>query len=463
MSEPPLSRPRVLVVDDNRFHRELAKDVLADRAEVEACCDANEALEALEREPAQLVFSDLTMPGASGLQLLEQVQRRWPGTDFILITANATVESAVEALRRGATDYLQKPVRAADLVLAFERTLGRQKLHHENARMRDEIALYDSCRALASCLEPEDVYAVTLDLLVRGTGLKRGFGVYQRPGIPGSDGVHCRGFSEDEEVRLRDAVSRHKRIDPLEFGEVEPIDRGPFHETMRAADVLVGPVISVPVVGDDGEAGALFVTSEDGELPPLALEKARVVAGQAAIALRNAERYRRARDRAFIDDTTEVYNARYLLEALDREIRRAERYGAELSILFLDLDHFKLVNDNHGHLVGSNVLRQISQLLVQCVRQIDTVARYGGDEFTVLLVDTGERVGCSIAERIRASIEDNAFEAGPSGVLHTTASLGVATYPKHGRTREAILDAADKAMYRSKSSGRNHVTTASDL
>ena len=162
-------------------------------------------------------------------------------------------------------------------------------------------------------------------------------------------------------------------------------------------------------------------------------------------------------DRAFIDDVTEVYNARYLLEALDREIRRAERYGTELSILFLDLDRFKLVNDTHGHLVGSNALRQLSRLLEGCVRQVDTLARYGGDEFTILLVDTGERVARAIAERIRQSVERHAFEAGPGRTLRLSCSLGISTYPAHGRTREALLDTSDKAMYRAKSQGRNRV------
>ncbi len=458
-----MERARVVVVDDNRFHRELAKDALAGRASVEVCCDAAEALATLTREPADLVVSDLTMPQMSGLELLAQVNRRWPQTDFVLITANASIDTAVEALRQGATDYLQKPVRAGDLVLVLERALGRKRLLAENARMRDELALYDACRALASCLEPEDVYAVSLDLLARGTGLARAFGVYQRHGMPGADGLHCRGLTEEEEVRLRETVRRHKRTEPLQDGEVTILDHGPFHQLLEEAEISTGRVLSVPVVGDDGEAAALCVLSQDTDLPPLALEHAKVIAGQAAIALRNAERYRRARDRAFIDDTTELYNARYLLEAVDREIRRAERYGSELSVLFLDLDRFKLVNDNYGHLIGSGVLRQLAQLLLQTVRQVDTVARYGGDEFTVLLNDTGERGARIIAERIRQGIEEMAFEAGAEGVLRVTASVGLATYPSHGRTREAILDAADKAMYRSKSAGRNQVSTASEL
>jgi two-component system cell cycle response regulator len=160
---------------------------------------------------------------------------------------------------------------------------------------------------------------------------------------------------------------------------------------------------------------------------------------------------------------TEVYNARYLLEAMDREIRRAERYGSELSVLFLDLDRFKLVNDHHGHLVGSQALRQLSQVLGQCVRQVDTLARYGGDEFTIVLVGTSEETGTEIAERIRRIVAETPFEAGPDQLVRLTCSVGVSTYPTHGRTREALLDAADKAMYRAKSKGRNRICSATEL
>ena len=124
---------------------------------------------------------------------------------------------------------------------------------------------------------------------------------------------------------------------------------------------------------------------------------------------------------------------------------------------------FKLVNDTHGHLVGSDTLRQLSRVLEGCVRQVDTVARYGGDEFTILLADTGARLGRSVAERIRHSVERHRFEAGAGRTLGLTCSVGVSTYPAHGRTREALLDGADKAMYRAKSLGRNRVCSADEL
>jgi diguanylate cyclase (GGDEF)-like protein len=179
--------------------------------------------------------------------------------------------------------------------------------------------------------------------------------------------------------------------------------------------------------------------------------------------LQNAERYLRVRERAFVDDVTDLYNARYLLEATEREVRRAERYGNALSILFLDLDRFKLVNDQHGHLVGSGALRQLAQVLLQCVRTVDTVARYGGDEFTIILVDTEEDVAGQIAERIRQAVETTSFEATDGVTLRLTCSVGIAAYPAHGSRPDELLDAADKAMYRAKSNGRNKVCSASEL
>ncbi|MCP5065325.1 MAG: diguanylate cyclase [bacterium] len=456
-------RPRVLVVDDSRYYRELAKDVLCSRAEVECCANGAEALAALARTPADLVLSDLSMPGLSGLDLLQQVQREHPGTDFVLMTAHASVDSAVEALRVGAADYLQKPVGPEDLILVMERTLARRGLLTENRRLRDELAAFEACKTLTSCLEPEDVFAVGLDLVVQAAGAGAGFCLYGRPSLPGSHGFHTRGMDEDAEAQLRELVARGKRLTIEGEEGPERHQDGPFVHALQAARVDVCEALVVPVQGAETETGLFCIVHPTDSFSESAVARAAIVASFASVALQNAERYRMARERAFVDDVTDLYNARYLLEATDREVRRAERYGSALSVLFLDLDRFKLVNDRHGHLVGSGALRQLAQVLLQCVRTVDTVARYGGDEFTIILVDTEEEVASQIAERIRQAVETTSFEASEGITLRLTCSVGIAAYPTHGTGSAELLDAADKAMYRAKSNGRNKVCSASEL
>jgi diguanylate cyclase (GGDEF)-like protein len=460
LSEDP-ERPRVVWVDDDRLQREMALDALGDLAVVEACANSGEALAALERLPAAVVFSDLTMPGPSGLELLKQVRRRHSGTDFVLVTAHATVGSAVEALRMGAADYLTKPIQWDELRLVLERILVRRRLVEENARLRDSLAVVEACRVLASCLEAGDVHAVALDLVLRVAARERGVAVFRRASL--GDGLELRGFREDEASRLRRVLGQQKPIDPAAVDHIQELRFGPLWDTLREAGFGDGAVLAVPIPGDETECGLLLVPESGRPFAPGVDERSGVVAAHATVALRNAERYERAKERAFVDDVTEVYNARYLLEAIDREVRRADRYGTELSLLFLDLDRFKLVNDRYGHLVGSQALRQLSRVLLECIRQVDTLARYGGDEFTIVLPDTGHEAARHVADRIRELIETTEFEARRGEVMRLTCSLGVATFPCHGKDRATLLDMADKAMYRAKSEGRNQVCSASEL
>jgi diguanylate cyclase (GGDEF)-like protein len=454
---------RVLVVDDDRLIRELARDAIGSRARVECCESGERALESLGREAADLVLSDLTMPGLSGLELLERIQREHPGTDFVLLTANASVESAVEALRMGAADYLVKPVRPEDLALAVDRVLSRRSLIAENERLRDALRTVEACRSLLRCLDPGEVYAVALDLLLHALPRQRGFAIFRCTSVPMSDGVAFRGFSEAESRELRAALVGDKPIDLGSVAEIDVLSGSPLHDALREAGLDCGSALVVPIHGRESEFGLICLLEDGRPFDAGELGQAKLIVGHAELALHNAERYHQAKERAFIDDVTEVYNARFLLQATEHEIQRSERYGKEICVLFLDLDHFKLVNDHHGHLVGSQVLRRLSEVLSHCVRQVDTLARYGGDEFTTLLVDTGIDEGMAIAERIRRTVAETVFEGTRGTPLRLTISIGVAAYPLHGTERDGLLDLADKAMYRAKSLGRNCVCSASDL
>jgi len=462
MSAGPAPPARVIVVDDDRLIREMVRDAIGTRARVE-CCDSSEgALAALRREAADLIVSDLTMPGLSGIELLEEVRRTHPDTDFMLLTGNATVESAVGALRMGAADYLTKPINSDELALVVERILGQRRLLVENEKLRENLLTVESCRNLIRCLEPAEVYTSALDLLLAHLPRQRGLALFHRRSIP-TDGIAFRGFSELEARALRDVLIGEKPINIDAVPNVEILTEGPLHDTLRDVGIECGTVVAVPMRGSDKEIGVLWLFEDGRPFRSGELDRARLIAGHAGLALRNAERFNEAKDRAFTDDVTEVYNVRYLMQATDREIHRADRYGNPLTVLFLDLDRFKLVNDQYGHLVGSRALRRLSEVLLTCIRQVDTLARYGGDEFTILLPDTPHDVALDIAERIRKLVAATSFEAGRDTPFRLSISIGVGTFPQHGRDRTSLLDVADKAMYRAKSLGRNCVCSASDL
>ena len=163
------------------------------------------------------------------------------------------------------------------------------------------------------------------------------------------------------------------------------------------------------------------------------------------------------------DDLTKLHNARYLRQFLLNEIRRARRYGSSVAALFLDLDDFKRVNDAHGHLVGSHVLMEMAAVILSSIRDTDAVARYGGDEFVIVLPDTGTELAGAVAERIREKISQFYFTGGRRLKLSLTASFGVAAFPQHASSPQQLISCADTAMYEAKASNKNCVRYATDL
>jgi diguanylate cyclase (GGDEF)-like protein len=179
-----------------------------------------------------------------------------------------------------------------------------------------------------------------------------------------------------------------------------------------------------------------------------------------AQALDNALRLRRSEALSVTDDLTQLYNSRYLNQVLRREAKRASRSGRPLSLLFMDLDGFKGVNDTHGHQAGSRALVEAAAVIRRCARETDVVARFGGDEFAIILPDTGSEGAAAVGDRVRERLGAHPFLAGYGLSLHLTASVGVATLPDVAASAEELVRAADMAMYQVKDSGKNGVRIA---
>ena len=221
-------------------------------------------------------------------------------------------------------------------------------------------------------------------------------------------------------------------------------------------------VLAVPLICGERILGVLegvrqrsFKRSEIAILDALSLP--------VASALANAVRIGEAERLSQTDDLTKLHNARYLRQFLLNEIRRARRYGSSVAALFLDLDDFKRVNDAHGHLVGSHVLMEMAAVILSSIRDTDAVARYGGDEFVIVLPDTQIELAGAVAGRIREKIALHDFSGGRNLKLALTASFGVAVFPEHASSPQQLIACADTAMYEAKAANKNCIRFAASL
>jgi len=242
---------------------------------------------------------------------------------------------------------------------------------------------------------------------------------------------------------------------------------GDLSKDQRAGRNATGTVIAFPLFCRNRTVGVLIGIDPmpSGSAPalgPAVVETLRTLLEPAAIALDNALALQKAEALSVTDDLTRLYNPRYLNLVLRRESKRASRSGRPLSLLFIDLDGFKNVNTNHGHLAGSKALVEAAAIIRGSARETDVVARFGGDEFSVILPDTGREGAVSVAERVRDRLRAFQFLASDGLSVHLTASIGVATLPDAAGSAEELLRAADQAMYKVKGAGKDGIHIAEE-
>ena len=223
-------------------------------------------------------------------------------------------------------------------------------------------------------------------------------------------------------------------------------------------------IVCVPVKGRERVLGVIELMNttrnerfREGDIPVLTN-----LADYAAVAMENARYVQRIHQLTITDDCTALYNARHLNSVLDAEIYRSIRYGYEFSVIFIDLDHFKLVNDTHGHLAGSKLLWHVGNLIKGHLRLIDYAFRYGGDEFVVLLPQTSKHNALMVVRRLRELLNSKVFLDDEGLGVKITASFGVAAFPVDARTRKDLLHLADEAMYLVKNTTRNNIALAGE-
>lgn len=450
-----MAKGKILVIDDNMLSRTFCKDILVeDGYEVKTATTGIDALEMIENDGFDLVVSDFVLPDINGDEILKRAKQMEATTSFIIMTAYASIDTAIECLKSGASDYLTKPLNPEEFKILVNRTIEQKRLFEENKGLKRLVRLYEVSRLISSCLEYDRFYDIVLDSLLQVPGGSIGLALFSpMEGAPLTMKA-WRGAKESTAKEMAEALIKNYLSDS-NLREVSSISRP---QNIAGA---TGPLIIIPIKRKDWIPGYVALFKPPGNVyTDTDIDNAAFVSEQASLTFDNVDLYNHAKDLVYIDELTGLHNVRYMEEVLSSEIKRAKRYSLNLSLLFIDIDLFKTVNDNYGHNIGNKVLSEIAQVLKKSVRDIDIVIRYGGDEFTILLVETPLSGAVIIADRIRAAIEGKSFFSEENIAIKVTATLGIASFPEHAMDKESLTLLADKAMYKGKASTRNVVNVA---
>ena len=448
----------ILVVDDELFFRKLYRDLLLEEGyRVDMCDNGNDAIALLQQRQIDLVLTDMVMPGRNGLEVLHAAKVLPNPPEVILVTGHASLESAIDALKNGARDYLVKPFNPEELKHVVRNCLNQRKLLTENDHLKRQIQLFQTGQSLSSVIDLDLLIPQALDVLLREMGAHVGFAFALKDGVNPTvselKNIPTEFAEQVVNVLLAEMDGLVGLGQPRKMAKTKQ-KKLPYRReqiwmlSLRDGDVLKGGI----VICDVNEQLAATVCLDD----------LHYLSDQVALGFENACRYQDAQELMYTDDLTGLYNHRYMQISLNREIKRAQRYGLKFSLLFLDLDRFKEINDAYGHLAGSAALQEVGHLLVGCVRDVDTLFRFGGDEFAAILVETDDTTARIVAERIRKVIEGHAFLKDRETPSYVTATAGFATFPTDSVEKEKLLDLADQAMYIGKTT-RNVICGVKDI
>jgi len=445
----------VLIAEDSLVALKVLERALQQLGyEVVAARDGAEAWRAYQQSPVPLVITDWEMPHMSGLELCRAI-RQHPSDHYpylVMLTARGQKEDRLAALEAGADAFLSKPLdmaelqanlRVAERILQAEATLKAQKqelqelneeLQLQNETLQHSYRLIEHAnRRFTDLFEHIPVACFTVD--VEGIIREWNLAAQQLYGYRKEE-VLFRPFYE--KVFQGAAASKlHEMLQHVMQGSVITGVEAEDYDSERNLHYVVRNAF--PIYNPQREVvGAIIAVSDITY---------RIEYEQQLRALNQ-----KLQNLADTDGLTGVYNHRAFQEYLEKQFQNALQRGLPLSLILLDVDHFKQYNDTFGHQAGDEVLRSVAQILREQVRDRDFVARYGGEEFAIVLPDTDCERAVAVAERLRQAIEQAAWRRRP-----VTASIGVASLRPDMESRKELIEAADQALYQAKRSGRNRV------
>jgi len=434
---------KALVIHPDQNSRERLSSLLKKEGYyVDGVAGVDEALVLISENSYQLVLGSFPEKGG----FFSQLERRLPSALKIVVVDGEGVAVKREAQLILEVDLIEKILPLITLQLRKEADLTS-----EINKLREEVELFKRTKELALIPDLDELAVEILRFLVELAQAEGGLlalfdkekGKYA---LKGWQGVLT------DDVEYLSSLIESKRIKELLNKDEIKLVRGKrlFEKGIFAEEVT--SVLFVPFLVDEEKLGGVVLAklAKEKEFDPERLARMSKVVPDLARAFKNSLALSRTNELVIKDDVTNAYNRRFFERYIEEEISRCERYGLVLSIIFIDLNNFKRVNELYGHAIGSRMLGAVASRIIREVRSIDRVVRYGGDEFCVVLPGTAAEGAFRAAERIKDSLESTPFVFPGTKPTYITAAFGIASYPRHGLTKKSLVNKADQAMFKAK-------------
>lgn len=463
-------KDKVLVIDDSQTNKAILEDVLRSNGyDARGASDGAEGLEVIKEWGPSVILLDIVMPGISGIELCRKVRaltlEKRPS--IIIVSVKDDKDTIVEALSNGADDFISRPIDEAELVARVRAQLRISEFYGEIEEDKKNLeSILAITNAITATLDPAEVLDTIVGRVVDATKALRCSIVL----VADDDNGYVLASSDNPSIsELKIDLAKYPEIkeavntrSPL---VVEDIQTEPLMAGVRdlVKDLKDMSILILPIVVKDEVLGTLFLRTrkKDGGVSKKEVDFCRVVANSSFHAIKNARLFEelksekeRLSELAIRDHLTGLYNHNFFYSRLEEEFNRAVRYETPLSIIMMDIDDFKQINDTHGHRTGDEVLKEVSAMIKRGVRRTDVVARYGGEEFAIILPHSSLDGAIDEAGRLKELISSHAY----AGLINSqvTMSFGVASYPHSGVMNSGdLVGLADDALYNAKRSGKN--------
>lgn len=427
------------------------------------------------RKVARLKKSDIFILDVAALTILDQLRKLQEEAPIIIVADRNEAMNLEKAIFAGVTGLLLRPYRADFLQKVVEKAIlrrneiiyNRKTVMSLKRKVKVLQTLCEVVQAINSSLKPKEILSAIMAKAADLVDAEGGSVILLNEKTNELTFEAASGKAGKKLLGMRLKVGQGVAGWVARYGKslmVPDVSKDPrFYSGMdQRTKFTTKSILCVPMKSRDRVIGVVEVVNKvgGGSFTQDDFEIFESIAAHLTIALEKSNLYRKMEQATLIDDLTQLYNTRYCNQFLDDFLIERKAGSGKISLIFLDIDFFKLVDDNFGHLVGSETLKVLGERMARVIRKNDVIVRYGGDEYIVLLPNTDKKTALVIAERIRATVGRDAFYAFGNKKFNITVTLGVATYPEDAKTRDELIGAADKAMYAGKMSGRNKVVAA---